>query len=130
MQVPTIAHTRVPVTVPPPRVPAEVTPPRVMSPRKLMITQEDPIGYIRRRDTVELTNKNLLKHRYHTRITQLSQEINQVERATPAVTRHQQWMMNIHEQVKITPQVIDNCLNDNAFKIPQKITHQNYQTND
>ena len=105
-EVPTIAPTRVPVTVPPPRVSATVTPPRVMTPREPIITQEYPIEDIIHRDKFEHNNQHPLKHRYPTRITHLSQEINKVEIAEPAVTRHQHWLMNIYEQVKTTPQVI------------------------
>ena len=37
--------------------------------------------------------------------------------------------MNIHEQVKATPKVIDNCLKDNETRLPTKIKHNNYPTN-
>ena len=65
--------------MPPPRVPATVAPPRVMIPRVPMISQEDPIYDRRQRDTVENHDQKQLKHIYPTRITQLSQEINQVK---------------------------------------------------
>ena len=42
-EVPTIALTRVPVTLEPPRVPATVAPLRVMTLRAPIITEEDPI---------------------------------------------------------------------------------------
>ena len=128
-KVTTIALTRVPVTVPPPRVPEEVTPPRVMIPRKPMITQEVPIEYNRQRYTVEHNNQHQLKHRYYTIITQLSQEINQVYIAAKAATRHQHFLINIYEQVKTTPQVIDNCLKENAFRLPKTMTQHDYLTN-
>ena len=69
IEVTTIAPPRVPITVPPPRVPAKVTPPRVMTPRVLMISQEEPIEDIRQRDTVENKNKQQLKHRSPTKTT-------------------------------------------------------------
>ena len=84
-----IAPTRVPVAVPPLRVLETVTPPRVMTPRSPMIAQEYPIEDIRQRVTVEHNNQNPLKHRYPTRITQLSQEINKVKGASAAATRNQ-----------------------------------------
>ena len=107
-KVPTIAPTRVPVTVPPPKV---------MTTRTQIITQEDPIYYSRQRDTVENNNQHKVKHRYPTRITHLSQEINHVESAATAATRHQQWLMNINEQVNTTPKVIDNYLKENVCKL-------------
>ena len=106
MEVQTIAPLRVQFTVPPPRVPETVTPPRVMTPRVPMITQEDPIEDRRQMDTVEHNSQNQLKHRYLTRITQLYQDTNHVDRAATTVTRHQHCLMNIHKQVKATPQVI------------------------
>ena len=109
-EVPKIEPPRVPITVPPLRVPATVTPPRVMTPRVPMITQEDPIEYSRQRDTVENNNQHQLKHRYPTRITKIYQDINHVGSAETTATRNQHWLMNIHEQVEVTPQVIDNCL--------------------
>ena len=125
---PNISPTRVPVTLPPPRVPAEVTSLRVMTPRTPIITPEDPIEYSRQRDRVEHNNQYPLKRKYPTRLTHLSQEINQVEGAATAVTRHQHWLMNIHEQVKTTPQVIFNCLKDNSFKLPKTMTQHHYIT--
>ena len=89
MKVTTIAPTRVQVTVPPQRVTSEVTSPRVMTQRKPMIIQEDPIEYSRQRDKVEHNNQHQLKHRYPTRTTELSQETNQVESAATAAARHQ-----------------------------------------
>ena len=105
-EVTTIYPTRVPVTVPPPEVLVTVTPPSVTKPRSPMITQEDPIEDRRQMDTVEHNSQNQLKHRYLTRITQLYQDTNHVDRAATTVTRHQHWLMNIHKQVKATPQVI------------------------
>ena len=119
-KVPTIAPTRVPVIVPPLRVSDEVTPPKVMTTRTPIITQEDPIYYSRQRDTVENNNQHKVKHRYPTIITHLSQEINHVESAATAATRHQQLPMNINEQVNTTPKVIDNCLKENACKLTKK----------
>ena len=75
-EVPTIAPLRAPITVPPPGVATTVTLKRLMTPRAPMITQEDPIEYSRKISTVENKNQHQLKHRYQTRITQLSQEIN------------------------------------------------------
>ena len=109
-EVPTIIPTRVPITVPPPRVEVEVTPPRVMTTRSPIITHEDPIENNRHRDTLKHNTQHPLKHRYPTRITQMSQYINQVDSAAPAGTRNQNWLMNIYEQVKNTPQVVDNFL--------------------
>ena len=94
-----------------------------------MISQEDPIEYSRQKDTVEHNNRHPLKHRYPTRIAQMSQDINQVEVAAAAATRHQHWLMNIHEQVNTTPQVIDNCLKENACKPPKTMTHHDYPKN-
>ena len=37
--------------------------------------------------------------------------------------------MNIHEQVKFTPQVIDNCLKENVSRIPRTMTYHDYPTN-
>ena len=37
-------------------------------------------------------------------------------------------MMNIHEQVKNTPQVIEKYLKENVCKLPQKMTHHSYLT--
>ena len=105
-EVPTISPPRVPFTVPPLRVPAKVTLPRVMTTRVPMITQEDTVEDTRKRERVEHNNQHQLKHRYPTRITQLYQDINQAERAATTATRHHHWLMNIHEQVKATPQVI------------------------
>ena len=70
-----------------------------------------------------------MKHRYPTRITQLLQEINQVESAATEATIHQHCLMNINEQVKFTPQVIENCLKDNASILSQNIIQQDYPTN-
>ena len=84
-----ISTTRVSVTVPPSRVPEIGTPLRVMISRSPMITQEDPIDESIQRYTVEHNNQHPLKHRYPTRITQMSQEINQVEGASKSSTRHQ-----------------------------------------
>ena len=84
-----ISTTRVPVTVPPYRVPEIGTPLRVMISRSPMITQEDPIDESIHRYTVEHNNQHPLKHRYPTRITQMSQEINQVEGSSKSSTRHQ-----------------------------------------
>ena len=100
-----------------------------MIPRTLIITQEDPIEDSRQRDTVEHNNKHPLNHSYPTRITQLLQYINQVESTAKVATRHQHWLMNIYEQVRITPQFIDNCLKDNICKLPKTMTHHDYITN-
>ena len=104
--VPTIAPTRILVIVPPPRVPEEDTPWRVLKNRTPMVTEEDPVEDSRQRDTFEHNNHHQFKQRYPTRITQLSQEINQVESKATAATRHQEQLMNIHEPVNTTPQVI------------------------
>ena len=128
MKVTNIAPTRVKVTVPPQRVTSEVTSPRVMTQRKPMIIQEDPIEYSRQRDKVEHNNQHQLKHRYPTRTTELSQETNQVESAATAAARHQHLMMNIHEQVKTTPKLIDNYIKDNACKLPKTMTQYDYLT--
>ena len=98
---------RLPVTVPPLRVPETVIPPMVMTPRAPIITQEDPIEYSTHRDTVEHNNQHPLKHSYPTRITQISQDINKVDSTAPAATRQQHWLINIHEKVNTTAQVID-----------------------
>ena len=127
-EVQTIAPTRVPVTVPPPEVLVTVTPPSVTKPRSPMITQEDPIEDSRQMDTVEHNNQNQLKHRYPTRITQLSQDINQVDISATTVTIQQNWLTNIHEQLKATPKVIENCLKDNAIRKPRKTIQPNYLT--
>ena len=127
-EVPTIAPTRVPVTLTPPKVPETVTLPSVMPPRSPMITQDNPSEESRHMDAVKHKNKHPLKHRYPTRITQLSQEINQVESAAPAATRHKHWLMNIHEQVKSTPQVIKTFLKDNACELAKKMTQNEYLT--
>ena len=121
-----IAPPRVPITVPPPKVPATVTPPRMMTHRIPIITKEDPSEDIRQRDTVENNNQHQLKHRYPTRITQLSQDINQVYIAATKATRHQHWIMNIHEQVNATPQIIDNCLKDNEIRHLKTMTQNDY----
>ena len=102
-EVPTIAPPRAPITIPPPGVTTKVTPQRVMTPRTPTVTQEDPIEYRKQRDTVENNNQHQLKQRYITRITQISQEINQVDSVETTSTIHQHWIINIHEQVKATP---------------------------
>ena len=112
-EVTTIAPTRGPVTVPPPKVPATVTLPSVMPPRSPMITQDNPSEESRHMDAVKHKNQHPLKHKYPTSITQLSQEINQVESAAPSATRHKHWMMNIHEQMNTTTKLIDNYPKEN-----------------
>ena len=87
-EVPTIATPRVPITVTPPRVPVTVTTPRVMTPRVPMISQEDPVEDIRQRDTGKDNSQHQLKHIYPTRITQLYQEINQVDSIERTMTNH------------------------------------------
>ena len=84
-----IAHLRVPITVPKMRVPATVAPPRLMTPMVPMISQEETIENIRQRDTVENNNPQQLKHRYPTRITQLSQDINQVDSTETSMTQYE-----------------------------------------
>ena len=78
-----------------------------------MITQEYPIEDIIHSYAVEHNNQHPLKHRYPTRITHMSQDINQVESSAPAATRHQHWMMNIHEQMNTTTKLIDNYPKEN-----------------
>ena len=102
-EVPTISPPRVPFTVPPLRVPAKVTLPRVMTTRVPMITQEDTVEDTRKRERVEHNNQHQLKNIYPTKITQLSQGINQVESAATTLNRHQHWLMNTHEKVKAAP---------------------------
>ena len=109
-EVPTIAPSIVPITVPPPRVPSTVAPPRAMSPRVSMIPQEDLIEDIRQRNTVENNKQQQLKHRYPTRKTKTSQDINQVDSTATTSTRHQHWIMNMHEQVNDTQKFIENCI--------------------
>ena len=99
-----------------------------MTPRAPIISQEDPVEDSRKRDTVEHKNQHQLKHRYPTRITQLSKDPNQVERSATTTTRHQNWLMNIHEQVNDTPQVIDKCLKENASIPLITITQNDYIT--
>ena len=50
-------------------------------------------------DMVESKKIEHQRHWYPTRITQLSQEMNKVEQTsmTPYNTRHQQWLMNVHQ---------------------------------
>ena len=94
---------RVPIRVPPLRVTTTITPPRMVTLRAKMITQKDTIDYSIQRDKVEHNNQHQLKNIYPTKITQLSQGINQVESAATTLNRHQHWLMNIHEKVKAAP---------------------------
>ena len=127
-EVTTIKPTRVPATVPPTRVSETVTPPRVMTTRAPMITQEDSGEDSRHRETVEHNNQHPSKYRYPTRVTQLSHELNQVESTASEETRHQHRLVNIHEQVKTTPQVIDNWIKENLCKLPKQMTQHKYLT--
>ena len=125
-EVPTIVPMTVPVKVTPSRVPATAPPTMLMIPRSPIISHEDPIEDSSQRDTFEHNNKHERKHKYPARITQLSQELNQVESAETTSTRHQNWLMNIHEQVKATPKVIDNYLKYNAIRILRKVTQHDH----
>ena len=128
-EVPIISPQRVPITVPPPRVPDTVTPPRVMKPRVPIISQEYPIEYSRQRNIVGNNNQQQLKQTYPIIITQLYQDINQVQSKSTPATNHQHWLMNIHEKVKDIQQVIEICLKDNIIRHPRKMTHHDYITN-
>ena len=99
-EVQTIVPPRVTITVLPPRVPVIVTPLRVMTFRVPIISQKDPTEDRRQGEIFENKNQQRLKHRYTTRITQISQKINQVNITATSATRHQYWLMNMHEQVK------------------------------
>ena len=94
-----------------------------------MISQEDPIEDIRQKDTGENNNQHQLRHIYPTIITQLSQEINQVDISATTATRHQHLLINIHEQVDGTQQVIHNFLKENAIRHLRTMTHHDYLTN-
>ena len=94
-----------------------------------MISHEDPIEESIQRDTVEHNNQYQLKHIYPKRIIQLYWDINQVESAATTATIHLHWLMNIHEQVKATLQVIYNCLKYNTSRMPKTMTKHNYLTN-
>ena len=87
-EVPMIATPRVPSAVSPPRVPATVSLTRVMIPRVQMISQEDTIEDSRQMDAVENNKQQQLRHRYPTKITQLYQEINQVDSIERTMTNH------------------------------------------
>ena len=114
-EVPMIAPLRVPITVLTMRLPETVSPSRVMIPRVQMISQEDTIEDSRQMDAVENNKQQQLRHRYPTKITQLYQEINQVESTATTETRHQHWLIDVHEQVKAASQFIDNCLKKNMI---------------
>ena len=77
---------------------------------------------------MENNKQQKLKHRYPTRITQLSQEINKVKSTSKTATRHQQCLIYVHEQVKATPQLIDNCLKYNMIRHPRTMTQHDYIT--
>ena len=115
-------------TIPPPSIPITVPPLRVMTPRVPMISQEDTIEDIIQMDAVENNRKQQLKHRYPTIITQRYKKINQVDSTETTATRQQHWLMNVHEQVKATPQFIDNFLKENMIRHPRKMTQHNYFT--
>ena len=93
-----------------------------------MISHEDPVEDSRQREIVEHNNQQQMKHIYPTRITLISQELNQVESAATTATIHQHRLMNIHEQVKSTSQVIDNCLKENLSRLLITITQHDYLT--
>ena len=86
-EIPMIAHLTVPITLPTLRVPATVAPPRLMTHMVPMISQEETIEDIRQRDTVENNNPQQLKQRYPTRITQLYQDINQIDSTATSMTQ-------------------------------------------
>ena len=125
-----VAHPMVSIKVPSLRVTMTVAPLRVIEPRVPVISQEDNIEDIIQMDMVESEKVQQKHHRHPTRITQLSQEMNQVEHtSTPSHnTRHQQWLMNLHEQMKDTPQLINTCIQENLVKQPQSMTHNEYLT--
>ena len=79
-------------------------------------------------DAVENNKQQKLIHQYTTRITQLFQEINQVEITEKTTTRHQHWLINVHEQVKATQQLIDNRIQDNIIWHPITMTQHDYPT--
>ena len=120
-EVPKVAPLRVPVIVPSPRVPMTVAPPRVIEPRDPVISHEENIEDIRQINMIESDKVQQKYHRYPTGITQLSQEINQAEnKATPTHnTQHQQWLLDLHEKVKGTPNLINTCLQENMTNHPQ-----------
>ena len=63
-----------------------------------------------------------------TRITQIYQGINQVESTATTLNKHQQWIMNIHEQFKVTHQLIYKFIHDNIILHSRTITQHTYLT--
>ena len=59
----------------------------------------------------------------------MSQKTNHIDSAEPPATMQQKWLMHIYEEVKTTPQGIDNCLKENACKPPKTMTHHDYPKN-
>ena len=59
----------------------------------------------------------------------MSQKTNHIDSAEPPATMQQKWLMHIYEEVKTTPQGIDNCLKENACKLPKTMTQHDYLTN-
>ena len=127
-EVQTIVPPRVTITVLPPRVPVIVTPLRVMTFRVPIISQKDPTEDRRQGEIFENKNQQRLKHRYTTRIKQLSQEINHINITATSATRHQYWLMNMNEQVKSKPQLIHNCLKYNIIRHPRTTAQHKYLT--
>ena len=56
--------------------------------------------------------------------------MNQVEHTETSSynTQHQQWMMNIHKQVKYKLQLTNICLQENMTKHSQSMTQNEYMT--
>ena len=100
-EVPKRTPLRVPITVAPLRVPVTVAPLTAMTPMLPMISKEYPVENSRKRDKVKNKKQQQLKHRYPTRITQISQESNQVKSTERTETRHHHWLMNtLHDSTE------------------------------
>ena len=54
-------------------------------------------------------------------------EAELIHGVTPSYnTRHQKWLSNIQTQVKYTPQLIANCLQENVTRNNQLVTQHDY----
>ena len=98
-----------------------VAPPGVIENRVPVISKDENIEDIRHIYMLESDKVQQQIHRYPTRITQLSKEINQVEHTSMSLKNpwHQQWLMNVHEKVEYTLQLINMCIQENMTKNTQ-----------
>ena len=95
-EVPKIAPPVVSIKVFIPRVHMTLAPLRVITHRVSMISQEDNIEYIRQMIEVENNKRHHRRHLYLTIITQVSQEINQVNSTATTANKHKQCIMNVN----------------------------------